>query len=121
MPWVCVRIDSSRLSKALRVLVHPHQRLESAVTWRAGKWVSLALSRHAGVRTDGRMEGQIIRRECLQLRGGVDGRGAEGRDYIRPEAVVGHKNESNESCKLKDAKFYNRKRKNKNQLSVLDC
>lgn len=52
----------------------------------------------------------MIKRECLQLRveqlrGGVDGRGVERKDYIRSEAVVGHKNKCNESCKIKEAKF----------------
>lgn len=60
--------------------------------------------------SEGRTDGQMIKRECLQLRveqlrGGVDGRGVERKDYIRSEAVVGHKNKCNESCKIKAAKF----------------
>lgn len=78
-----VLIYSSRLSEAPRVLVCPHQRLESAVTWRAGKWVSRALSRHAGVRrTDGwtddkkRMfaaQGGAAEGRCGRKRGGEEG------------------------------------------------
>lgn len=60
--------------------------------------------------SEGRTDGQMIRRECLQLRveqlrGGVDRRGVERKDYIRAEAVVGHENKWNESCKIKEAKF----------------
>lgn len=55
--------------------------------------------------SEGRTDGQMIRRECLQLRveqlrGGVDGRGVERKDYIRAEAVVGHENKCPTTCTL---------------------
>lgn len=71
------------------------------MTWRAGKWVRRALSRHAGVR---RTDGWTDDKKGM-LRGGVDGRGVERKDYIRAEAVVGHQNKCNESCKIKEVKF----------------
>lgn len=41
----------------------------------------------------------------MQLRGGVDGRGVERKDYVRAAAVVGHKNKWHESGRVHDTKF----------------
>lgn len=62
------------------------------MAWRARKWVSRALSRHAGVRrTDGRTndkEGMFAAQG-----GAAEGRcgrsWVESKDYIRAEAAVG--------------------------------